>query len=309
MTKEIFNPQDAIDSATGLRKASGYQDTQKILETQGITPEALNQTPPVGLNLVLLSQMTIIKELKQGLNGSDLNTAILGIAIAEGVPDFKNFLNTSLNCNWQSLSVFDLDHSILEKVDQIAQQNNLENVFTFQQDVRSTNLETCSQDLTLRDHVDNCCPPGISRSIQPEVKRITRPGGISLVNITTSESLDQSNREIIPHNKLTHLLEPKIVQALQSEIFSLKELKQRFGNHLESLRGKLLEIEPSESLAIFGENEVGHGEWFRTLEAHQQSWLETDFEIIGMKVRVGKDSHNPPLQCIRHNVVLRKKHG
>ena len=307
MQKENINPQDAINSAAGLRKSSDYKNTQEILETQGVTFDALNQTPPVGLNLVLLSQMAVIPELKQSLSQRPLNTSILGIAIAEGVPDFKKFLTTSLETDWQTLSVFDLDHSILEEVDQIAQQSGLENVLTFQQDVRHTGLETNSLDLSLRDHVDNCCPPNISRAIQPEVERITRPGGISIVNVTTSESLDQSNREIITHDKLLQSLSPEIIQALQNEVFSIEELKQRFGNHLEDLRGKLLEIEPNGSFAIFGENEVGHGEWFRTFETHQQSWQETGFEVIGMKLRVGEDSHLPPLQCIRHNIVLRKK--
>jgi len=298
--------QDAIDSAAGLRKASDYEATQRILETQGITPEALNQTPPVGLNLILLSQMPIMAELKQNLNQDSLNTAILGIAIANGVPDFKKFLNTSLDRNWTSLSVFDLDPLILEEVNNIVQKESLEGVSIFQQDVQQTGFETNSLDLSLRDHIDNCCPPNMSRNIQAEVSRITKPEKFSIVNVTTSESLSQSNREIISHNELVHLLAPEIIQALQNEIFSLEELKQRFGDHFENLRGKLLEIETNGSFAIFGENEVGHGEWFRTIENHQQSWLETDFEIIGMKTRTGEDSHQPPLICQRHNVILRK---
>lgn len=304
----IETTSSAIQSAQALRESSKYSDTQKIFTQQGLTAEVLNQTPPVGLNLLLLQEMPIMKNIKDIFNGQLINSAILGIAIADGVPDFDKFLQTALGCKWRELTVFDLDPNILHKVQDLAIKNKLSSVNIIQKDVRHTELDANSLHLTLRDHIDNCCPPGISRGIQPEVARITSPGGISIVNITTSESLSNSNKEIISFNKLSSILASNTMNSLQQEIFTLSELKINHGDHLEAMRGKILEIEPNGSFVIFGEDQVGHGEWFRKLEDHQQSWFNSGFDIIGMKIRVGQDSHIPPLSCLRHNVVLQKKH-
>lgn len=289
--------------AAGLRQSSGYEETQQLIETQGVTNEALNRTPPVGLNLRLLTEMTEVKQLATELNGRPVDAAILGIAIAAGVPDFKKFLNSALNTNWNHLTVMDIDSVILHEIDRL----QLPKVTTREVDVRRTGIETASMDIVLLDHLGNCCPPAIDREIQTEVHRILKPGGIAIVNITTSELLAQSlGRNTVSFNFLNESLSPNIKDALRSEIYSLSQLQRKLNLDCSTFRGPILEIEPG-SFVVFGENESGHGEWFRLLIDHFQLWQNLGLTVIGKRTREGNDSHIPPLRCRRHNIILRKK--
>lgn len=112
---------------------------------------------------------------------------------------------------------------------------------------------------------------------------------------------------MLTFDQLQRDLSPEIIKALQTNIYDLSQLKKEFGAGLESLRGKLLEIEPDASFVVFGEDSDGHGEWFRTLADHERLWERDSFEILERREREGNDSHQPPLRCRRHNVILRKK--
>lgn len=308
MTLPETPDQVGEEFADGLRKSSGYDQTQRLIETQGITNEALNKTPPVGLNLRLLAEMPIMNQLKREFNGRSINTAIFGIAIADGVPDFWRFLQTSLNTQWNNLFVLDIDSVILNEVGLKSKQLNLPNVIIREGDARQSQIESQSLDMVLLDHLGNCCPPAIDRQIQKEVFRVLKPDGIAIINITTSEMLNQSpQRKIIPLSNVWNMMGQIGMISLQAEIYDLAQLKRRFGDNTEILRGPLLEIEPSNSFVIFGENEAGHGEWFRPFDDHLELWHSLGFEVLATKERQGNDSHNPPLRCFRHNVVLRKK--
>lgn len=306
MTNETFN-NIGREFGNGLRSASKYEKTQAELENNGLTEAALNQTPPVGLNLRLLAEMPIMSKLKKILGNQPVNAAILGIAIADGVPDFQRFLQTALTTSWKNLEVVDFDPAILQQVAAVVAGKNLSQVNLRETDARNTGIESGSQQIVLRDHLGNCCPPLIDRQIDSEVNRILTPGGLSIVNITTSELLTQSpQRQIINFNQLQQIVGPEIITALQSEIFDLAQLERKSGQNWQSLRGLLLEIEPEKSFVVFGENEVGHGEWFRSLDDHLQLFQNNGFEILAMQSREGDDSHQPPLRCQRHNLVLQK---
>ncbi len=293
----------------GLRKNSNYNKTQRIVEQSQMSTEALSEiegTPPVGLNLrLLLLREQSVTVLKNQLGLGPIDATIFGLAIVEGVPDFKHFLNSSINSDWKTLSVIDIDNKILEEVDS----NNFERVKTLHQDARQTSLLDKSQSIVLRDHIDNCCPPTISRSINNEVKRVLTKNGVAIVNITTSDQLLESpNREIIAYAELQKIITPDVISALQTHIFDLDQLKKEFGQHLESLKGKIIEIEPNKSsFVVFGEDKSGHGEWFRSLDDHIKTWEEDDFKISDIQSRIGIDSHEPKLICHRHIVLLTKK--
>lgn len=297
--------------AAGLRQSSGYGQTQHIIETQGITDEALNRTPPVGLNLRLLAEMPIMAQLKQEFKERPLLAAILGIAIPDGVPDFQRFLKTAFDTSWSSLFVLDIDSVILNEVNKL----NLPGVITRETDARLTQIETDSLDMVLMDHLGNCCPPDIDRVIQREAHRILRPGGIAIVNITTSELLHLSpGRKGLIFPEVRDIVGDDGIDALHFIIYDLAQFNRWSNVNIDfALRGKILEIEKEcpQSVVVFGENEVGHGEWFRPLADHIQQWKnpwwQPNFDILEIKSREGNDSHNPPLRCFRHNVVLRKR--
>ncbi|MFH0943137.1 MAG: hypothetical protein V1810_03115 [Candidatus Beckwithbacteria bacterium] len=295
--------------AAGLRESSGYDQTQILIETEGITSEVLNRTPPVGLNLRLLVEMPIMNELKKEFKERPILAAILGIAIPDGVPDFQLFLKTAFNSCWSSLFVLDIDSVILDEVNRL----ELPGVITRETDARLTQIETDTLDIVLMDHLGNCCPPVIDRQIQQEAHRILRPGGIAIVNITTSELLNLSlGRKKLPFSQVRDIMGNDGIKSLQTEIYDLAQLNRKFNTNFDFiLRGPILEIEQDcpESVVIFGENEIGHGEWFRPLNDHLKQWKTTwdwDFDILEIKSREGNDSHNPPLRCFRHNIVLRK---
>lgn len=297
----------AENSARGLRTASHYEDQQRQLASVG--PESISGTPPVGLNLRILSKMDSVRVLNKEFSGKSVNTVILGLSIAEGAEDFLRFLSISLSADCNSLSIIDIDPEILREVEQ----RHIPRVTLLNQDARHTTINSESQDLVLRDHLGNCCPPEIDRAINREAVRILKPGGISIVNITTSEFLHNSFfREMIPMEQVIDNLGKRTLSSLRSEIYNFAQLSETAGRKIDSMRGHFIEIEP-QSFVIFGQDlggngldPIGHGEWFRPLSDHLQLWQKDGLEIIGLKSRVGEDSHEPPLFCFRHNVVLRK---
>lgn len=288
----------------GLRNTSKYSETQRRMEHSDTLAGLLDSTPPVGLNLRLISEMRTIPLFAEKIQGNPQHAAILGLAIVDGVKDFEKFLNSSLHTTLNSLTVVDIDNTILKEVEAL----QLKNVITKWCDARMTDLEKSSQDIVLRDHLGNCCPPAIDRAIDTEASRITKHHGISLVNITTSDVLWKSpNRRIVPFDTLVTIIGQSGIEALQTKIFDLSQLKNAFGTSLESLRGMLLEIEPNNSFVIFGEDTDGHGEWFRPWQDHVHQWHQNGFQVVEVKEREGDDSHEPPLRCHRHNVILIKE--
>jgi len=283
----------------GLDQTAKYDKTRKRIDEEGITSEVLDETPPIGLNLMLLSEMPIIQSLHNKLQGKSLTASILGLSSIDGVCDFQRFINESLQAHVVCLNVVEIAHEMLSEVDELG----LPNVKTHLRDARETKFADGSQDIVIRDHLGNCCPPEIDRRIGEETARILKPGGIAIVNITTSEILPLSEgREIIPFNEQDKRLEP-----MREEIYDLAQLKKEVDPQAEDLRGALVEIEPDKSFVIFGEDENGHGEWFRTLDDHISSWGKDGFEVLDMQTREGDDSHEPPLKCRRQIVVLRKR--
>lgn len=287
----------------GLRNTSKYNETQRKMDASGSVDGLLDSTPPVGLNLRLISEMQAIPKLAKDIQGIPQQATILGLAIVDGVKDLEKFLCSSLHTTVNTLTVVDIDNTILQEVDKL----HLPNVVTMWKDAKNTELEDASQNIVLRDHLGNCCPPAIDRAIDREAARITKQNGISFVNITTSDALWKSpHRDVIPFDTLFTAVGQSGIDALRTTIFDLTQLKHAFGSSIEPLRGKLLEIEP-QSFVIFGEDADGHGEWFRPWQDHVDQWEQDGFVILETKEREGNDSHEPPLRCHRHNVILIKK--
>lgn len=300
--QEIVSKGDIFGQ--GLREESQYNRTQIIFEQTGLTEAVLGKTPPVGVNLCLLSTMESILTVQKELFEKSVNATMLGIAIPDGVVDFQKFLHSILHVNIDRLSVIDIDQEILRQIQQL----NLSRTDILHRDARHTELVTSSQDIVIRDHLGNCCPPMIDRAVESEVARIVKPGGISIVNITTSESLMKSpDREVIHFDTLSRLLDAEKITELTSTIYDLAESDESTNDGLHTFRGKLLEIENDNSFVVFGEDEIGHGEWFRPLADHVAMWEKHGFEIMEIKTREGTDSHTPPLICQRHNVVMKKR--
>ncbi|MEN8252953.1 MAG: hypothetical protein ABFQ62_01090 [Patescibacteria group bacterium] len=287
----------------GLRETSQYTTTQEALITRGLVAEVLNQTPPVGLNLkILTEQMPEAMQLLDQLpNNSTI--ALFGLAIADGVNDTFRLLHQLGRQDVAMMHVVDIDQAIIEQVKEL----KLANVLTLHEDASRTSLDGNSHELIVRDHLGNCCPPDLYHDIEREVARVLVADGFALVNITTSESLLQSEgRECVHIDQLSKQLSQEVLKALRSRIFSLSQLSEEFPNiKIENLRGKLLEISPN-CFVVFGEDEQGHGEWFSTLEWQESLWTKNGFKVVASHKRVGQDSHKPPLECVRHIVLLRK---
>lgn len=286
----------------GLRGTSQYEQTRARMEREGLSWEILNKTPPVGVNLQLLSEMSGIKDLATKLAGRPLNLAMLGLANIDGVEDTQRFVSHALDTSLNAFHVVDIDPDIIKRVFDIKRKNRFDHLKPLLRDARHTELADRSIDVIIRDHTGNCCPPEIDRAIDRETARILRPGGTSIVNISTSELLPSSKgRQQTPINN------KRIAHALRSTIYDLSQFKNEFGVHMEMHRGNLLEIEKPGGFVIFGEDQNGHGEWFRSLGDHIKHWLTLGFDITDIKTRFGQDSHDPALICMRHNVVLTKK--
>lgn len=291
----------------GLRKTSGYEETRARMEREGLSDELLNRTPPVGLNLQLLSEMSGIHLLSQRINRRPVSVAMLGLASVDGVEDTERFIKHALNTTLDDFHVVDIDEDIIAKVSRLKREKSLSHVNPLLIDARHTGLADRSVDIVIRDHTGNCCPPNIDREIDAETARILKLGGTSIVNITTSELLPASeNRQVID---LSHgaRRSTAVTDALQSRIYDLTQFKREFGQDMESMRGNLIEIEHPGGFVVFGEDPNGHGEWFRGLGDHMNLWQRLGFMVSDLKSRFGSDSHTPPLMCMRHNIVLTKK--
>jgi len=286
-----------------FRKANQYINTQNLFEQLGLTDEIENRTPTVGINIAHLAKMDSVQRLGEEITGQSLSTTILGISTAEGPRDFQRLLK-GLGAGHISTTAIDISDGIFDEI----RQSGLDEITCLLRDARETGLPNNSQDINLRDHLGNCCPPEIDRAIDKEAARILKPNGISIVNITTSDLLLSSQkREKIPFLRLKDELGDRVIHALQNKIYDLEEFKEMFPEiSSESLRGMILEIEPKRSFVVFGEDPQGHGEWFRSLGDHKKIWQRDGFEVVEINSRQGKDSHNPSLECLRHNVVLRK---
>lgn len=294
----------------GLRETSNYESTQEAFIAFGLIDAVLNKTPPVGLNLQILTEQmpNSIKKLTQSLP-AQIESSLFGLAIIDGVDDLAKVLATVKSKPLNSLeeqltiNVVDIDQTIITELKE-KQQPHIQPLL---EDARNTSLNSESQDFIVRDHLGNCCPPGIYSDIETEVTRVLKKDGLSLVNITTSEKLLKSKeRELISLEELTLLVEEKVIIALKERIFSLEQLTEEFPElNTQFLRGKLLEIMP-DSFVIFGEDKVGHGEWFSSLEWHKNLWEKNNFTIVDQNKREGHDSHQPPLECVRHIVLLEK---
>lgn len=291
----------------GLRRTSGYEETRARMESEGLSDELLNRTPPVGLNLQLLSEMSGIHLLSQRINRHPVSVAMLGLASIDGVEDTERFVQHALNTTLSDFHVVDIDEDIIAEVNKLKREKSLSHVSPHLIDARHTGLAERSVDIVIRDHTGNCCPPHIDREIDAETARILKPGGTSIVNISTSELLPTSeNRQVVDLSNGIRR-NTAITDALQNHIYDLAQFKQEFGEEMESLRGNLVEIEHPGGFVVFGEDPDGHGEWFRSLGDHLNLWQRLGFIVSDLKSRFGNDSHTPPLMCMRHNIVLTRK--
>ena len=153
----------------------------------------------------------------------------------------------------------------------------------------------------------NCCPPNINDGAIKETTRVLKPGGIAMVNITSSDELFNSeNRPIICLNQLQRQFNSEIIDFLNNAAFDLHQLRAKFPNiDFIQLQGPIIEIAP-ESFVVFSDDQNGHGEWFKGFNHHLDLWHHHRLELIGLKNRTGLDSHEPPLACRRHNAILKK---
>ncbi|HCC30796.1 MAG TPA: hypothetical protein DEQ03_12220 [Marinilabiliales bacterium] len=289
-----------------FRLTNRYLDTQKLFEILGLSEEVENRTPTVGVNIAHLAKMWSIQSSSREITGKDLNVTILGISSAKGPKDFQRLLK-GLGAGRVSTVAVDISDGIFEEI----KQSGLDEIQCFQRDARETSIPANSQDFVLRDHIGNCCPPAIDRAIDEEAFRILKPRGIAIVNITTSDEIQQSEgRVTIPFSASLSNLGSVMISAFQQRIYDLDELKRFMPvEEAEQLRGTIIGIEENDSFVVFGEDQQGHGEWFRTWQDHIQTWQRHGFHNVEVQSRRGLDSHDPPLKCVRLNVVLQKPEG
>ena len=286
-----------------FREKNLYSITQKLFEQLGLSPEVEKWTPTVGVNIAHLARMKSIQQLGSEINGRALSVTILGISTTEGPRDFQRLLK-ALGAGHIATTAVDISDGIF---DAIIQTKELDEIQCLLEDARKTGLASGSQDFVLRDHLGNCCPPEIDRAIDQEVSRILKPRGYSIVNITTSDLLLKSlDREVVVFERLKEEFGDRIIKALQNNIYDLQQFKDFPEIKPEILRGMILEIEPEDSFVVFGEDLQGHGEWFRTFADHNSGWRRNGLTIVEEASRPGQDSHEPKLECLRHNVLLKK---
>jgi hypothetical protein len=290
----------------GLVQTAKYTQTQDGVDKHGVTESALNSTPPIGLNLKLLAENVWASGfMRSRMANRRINAAVLGLAFSGGIKPVQEFLEKDMLSQVDRLNVFDIDRSVIDEVNAL----NHPLVNAQMRDARDTALPSESQDIVIRDHVGNCCPPEIDRGIDQEAARILKPGGLSVVNITTSELLTTSNRDVVNLADL-ELMETTLgalfIDTLLTETYHLQELIQKHPL-LSSLRSKIVEIGQGGSFVVFGEDQAGHGEWFRSFKSHQEMWKDHGMKIFHTTHRIGEDSHKPPLKCKRHIVVMEKE--
>jgi len=299
------------DSANGLRERNNYEVTENKMQCEGFNPDI--ETPPVALNLRKLQEDdAMVEKLQHELDDKPIRIAVFGIATAHGIQSILDFTENVVHAKQPELFAIDINGEILKKVDAL----RLPNVRTLHEDAQNTSLEAGSVDLLIRDHMGNCCSPSIDRSANKEAVRILRKNGLSITNITTSELIRLSaERTIVPFETVSKELDKSSLQKLQTEFFDLSDIARSSDIETEKVRGLLLEIERGGSFAIFGSGKsdidenvdiIGHGEWFRTLNDHINTWTSDGFEIEDIRSRSGKDSHVPKLACLRHIVLLKK---
>jgi hypothetical protein len=298
--------ESGSESGAGLRETSRYETTQMALLAGALIETLAGKvTPPVGLNLrILAEQMPFaLQKLAEGLPDKP-ECSLLGLAIVDGIDDVARVLGQVGRTSWSRLNVVEIDEEMVDKVND----RQLPTVQGLLEDARDTSLSSLSQDLIIRDHLGNCCPPEMYAQIEMEVRRLLAPDGFSLVNITTNERLlDSPERETIRLAALENMLGQSAILALRNRIFDLAQLRREFPTiDTTKIRGKILEILPN-SFVVFGEDEVGHGEWFSTWEWQMELWQQNGFVIIDHQSRLGQDSHQPPLECVRHIVLLERQ--
>ncbi len=333
--ENLITEETGTNFGKGLGETSRYEESQQKLDeaiAQGmLAEELLNVTPPVGVNfLILLKQLqsvgneALLNKITSILN-PDIQAAFLGLAIADGITDLekllKNLTHEQRNSEaipWNRLHVVDIDSVIIKKVETaFSQLIESGRIVPKLADARESGIAT-SLNLTIRDHTDNCCPPFVSQGLNQAAWELTKKGGLALINVTTSELLAQSTqRQIVTTADLRQLLTAsnispdkinEIFKALCNEVFDLAKLIEKFPELEElkkELRGAIIEIKPN-SFVVFGEDERGHGEWFRSWEQHRILWDKTGWNMIFHHQREGNDSHQPPLRCRRHIVLLQK---
>jgi len=288
-----------------FRATNRYTDTQKLFEMLGLSDEVENRTPTVGVNVAHLARMPSIQALSNEVTGRSLQVVVLGISTAQGPRDLQTLLK-GLGANHVSTIAVDISDGIFDDI----KTTGLDEVVCLQKDARDTGLPDGSVDLVLRDHLGNCCPPQINASIEWEVARIVKPGGLSIVNITSSDMLLQSqDRRIIPFAQLRELVnnDLELIWRLQSSIYDLEDLKKHDGIPVDQICGSIIEIEPDMHWhVVFGEDAQGHGEWFESFQSHINNWETAGFQVTEHASRIGLDSHVPQLKCVRHNVLMRK---
>jgi len=304
--------QIGFKSGEEFRISNGYTETLRKLAMTGMSLEKLiekglpenleDNTPPAVFNIIhIFRQQKFLQEIEK-FKGRKLNVAVTGVSTEEGTV----FLNEALKLkgyNPHNNFIIDVDKSILDQISKA----NIPNFHCIHADARNTGLENQSQDIVFKDHLGNCCPPGINKDTFPEISRILKPDGIAIINITTSDLLPLSkNRKIISQQQLSQFIGSEAIETLKSSIYDLHSLKQNFPNiDINNLKSSILEIAP-ESFVAFSDDPQAHCEWFQSLNSHLNSWFNNEFSIIDMKSRHGTDNHQPPLLCQRHNVILRK---
>lgn len=298
-------PDLGYSDVKAFRETNQYVETEELFRQLGLTTEVENRTPPVAVNIAHLARMDSVQRLSIDVEGRDLCVTILGLSSAQGPKDFERLLK-GLGAGFIKTTVVDISDGIFDDV----KKSGLDEVSCIQTDARNSGIETESQDFILRDHIGNCCPPEVDRIISMEASRILRYGGISILNITTSELLALSlNRGIVTFKRLSELVGADVISGLRQHVYDLNDLKETFPRQedIDLFRGFLIEIEEGGSFVVFGEDLQGHGEWFRAIREHILFATQHGMELKEMKSRIGWDSHTPPLKCFRHNIIFEKR--
>ena len=166
--------------ADEFRVSNQYTNTEQLFAEQGLTRKVENNTPPVCVNIAHLATTESIQALGKEFSGQALSVAILGISSARGPKDLQDLLK-SLGAEHISTTAIDISDGIFNQI----QTTGLDEVHCWIRDAQNTGLPEASQDIVLRDHLGNCCPPEVDKTINLEVARILKPNAISIVNITT----------------------------------------------------------------------------------------------------------------------------